>query len=150
MNKDDVRLIADQCFVDRRNNVIPTKTFMGNDDELQNFAARLEAEWMKDAKPAAWREWEPEREWYVYYETQQDHSEPLYLHPAPIPEGMVLVPSWVLETAKNLAKHMAKEFYPEAVNFDTFDDLAGVISQIDNMVCGLPTEAMIAAAQGEK
>jgi|LakMenEpi03Aug12_release.lakeMendotaPanAssembly.Ray.scaffolds.fasta_scaffold1267311_1 hypothetical protein len=51
MNKDDVRLIADQCFVDRRNNVLPTKTFMGNDDELQNFAARLEAEWMKDAEP---------------------------------------------------------------------------------------------------
>ncbi len=72
------------------------------------------------------------------------------LRPAPIPEGMVLVPSWTLETTKNLAKHMAKEFYPEVANFDTLDDLAGVISQIDNMVCGLPTEAMIAASQGEK
>ena len=74
----------------------------------------------------------------------------LYLHPAPIPEGMVLVPVWVLKTAQNLANHMAKKFYPEVAGFGVFDDLAGVISQIDNMVCGIPTEAMIAAYEGEK
>jgi len=74
----------------------------------------------------------------------------LYLHPAPIPADMLMVPVWVLKTAQNLANHMAKKFYPEVAGFGVLDDLAGVISQIDNMVCGIPTEAMIAAYEGEK
>ena len=75
----------------------------------------------------------------------------LFLHPAPaIPADMLMVPVWVLKTAQNLANHMAKKFYPEVAGFGVFDDLAGVISQIDNMVCGIPTEAMIAAYEGEK
>lgn len=44
---------------------------------------------------------------------------------------------WLLETTQTLAKHMAREFYPEVTQWQCLDNLAGVISQIDNMTTGL-------------
>lgn len=44
---------------------------------------------------------------------------------------------WLLESTKTLAKTLAREFYPEVTQWECLDDLAGVISQIDNMATGL-------------
>ena len=44
---------------------------------------------------------------------------------------------WLLETTRALAKALAREFYPEVTQWECLDDLAGVISQIDNMTTGL-------------
>jgi hypothetical protein len=44
---------------------------------------------------------------------------------------------WLLKSTQELAKAMAKEFYPEVTQWKVLDDLAGVISQIDNMTTGL-------------
>ena len=128
-----------------------TKMPMATQEDAIAFALRIKEELYKGQEPVG----------YYYRYADGLHTQlcsgldpieviPLYLHPAPIPEGMVLVPVWVLKTAQNLANHMAKKFYPEVAGFGVFDDLAGVISQIDNMVCGIPTEAMIAAYEGEK
>lgn len=46
-------------------------------------------------------------------------------------------PWWLLESTQEVAKAMAKEFYPEVTQWKVLDDLAGVISQIDNMTTGL-------------
>jgi len=54
--------------------------------------------------------------------------------------GPVQEPTWLLETTKALAKSMAKTFYPEVPQWQCLDDLAGVISQIDNMTTGLMRE----------
>ena len=43
---------------------------------------------------------------------------------------------WLLNTAKNLAKFMAKNFYPEVTHWKVSDNLVSVILQIDNMVTG--------------
>jgi hypothetical protein len=59
---------------------------MGNDDELQNFAARLEAEWMKDAEPVAWitgGDCYADGHIDCYAWTAGEFTTPLYLHPAP-------------------------------------------------------------------
>jgi len=120
-------------------------------DPVTAFALRIRDELYKGQEPVG----------YYYRYADGLHTQlcsgldpieviPLYLRPAPIPADMVLVPRWLLKTAQNLAKHMAKTFYPEVVKFDVFDDLAGVVSQIDNMVCGIPTEAMIAAYEQEQ
>ena len=44
---------------------------------------------------------------------------------------------WLLETTQTLAKTLAREFYPEVTQWECLNDLAGVISQIDNMTTGL-------------
>jgi hypothetical protein len=44
---------------------------------------------------------------------------------------------WLLESTQELAKAMAKKFYPEVTQWEVLDNLAGVISQIDNMTTGL-------------
>jgi len=44
---------------------------------------------------------------------------------------------WLLNTAQNLAKFMAKNFYPEVTHWKVSDNLVSVILQIDNMVTGL-------------
>jgi hypothetical protein len=44
---------------------------------------------------------------------------------------------WLLETTQALAKTLAREFYPEVPQWTCLNDLAGVISQIDNMTTGL-------------
>ena len=44
---------------------------------------------------------------------------------------------WLLETTQTLAKNLASKFYPEVTQWECLDNLAGVISQIDNMTTGL-------------
>ena len=44
---------------------------------------------------------------------------------------------WLLESTQSLAKSLARKFYPEVTQWECLDDLAGVISQIDNMTTGL-------------
>ena len=44
---------------------------------------------------------------------------------------------WLLESTQTLAKNLAREFYPEVTQWQCLNDLAGVISQIDNMTTGL-------------
>ena len=44
---------------------------------------------------------------------------------------------WLLNTAQNLAKFMARNFYPEVTHWKVSDNLVSVILQIDNMVTGL-------------
>ncbi len=44
---------------------------------------------------------------------------------------------WLLESTQTLAKTLAREFYPEVTQWKCLSDLAGVISQIDNMTTGL-------------
>ena len=44
---------------------------------------------------------------------------------------------WLLESTQTLAKTVAREFYPEVTQWECLNDLAGVISQIDNMTTGL-------------
>ncbi len=53
----------------------------------------------------------------------------------PIPP--VLEPDWLLETTKELAKAIHRDNYPDVPQWEVLDDLPGVISQIDNMVCGM-------------
>ena len=45
--------------------------------------------------------------------------------------------AWLLESTQTLAKTLARDFYPEVTQWECLDDLAGVISQIDNMTTGL-------------
>ncbi len=40
---EEILTLADGSFVDRRNNVLPTKTFMGIDDEVLTFARLIAA-----------------------------------------------------------------------------------------------------------
>lgn len=42
-----------------------------------------------------------------------------------------------LEYAQQLARGLAERHYPGAPEFKPFDDVWGVLSQIDNMSCGL-------------
>ena len=62
-----------------------------------------------------------------------------YVEPEPIatPIPPVLEPDWLLETTKELAKAIQRDNYPDVPQWEVLDDLPGVISQIDNMVCGM-------------
>ena len=51
--------------------------------------------------------------------------------------------------ATELAKTMARKHYPDVPQFEVLPDLLGVISQIDNMVCGLVRAPSQPAAQAE-
>ena len=59
---------------------------------------------------------------------------------------------WLLESTQTLAKNLARKFYPEVTQWECLDDLAGVISQIDNMTTGLmrKTEQEPVASMGVK
>lgn len=60
------------------------------------------------------------------------------LSAAPAPQAQpVAQPDWLLKTTQDLAKAIARDNYPEVPQFEVLDDLAGVISQIDNMVTGM-------------
>ena len=41
--------LADQFFVDRRNNITPTRTFMGTDEELKTFYCCAQALALREA-----------------------------------------------------------------------------------------------------
>ena len=47
------------------------------------------------------------------------------------------VPAWLLKSTQALCLGLAKRVYPEVTGFQVLDDLAGVISQIDNITCGM-------------
>lgn len=51
-----------------------------------------------------------------------------------------------VRSARQIAEFLARELYPEA-QFKPFDGIAGLLSQIDNMVAGLPDRAVTAEAQ---
>ena len=53
------------------------------------------------------------------------------------PEQPAQQEPWLLETAQTLAQNLARKFYPEVTQWECLSDLAGVISQIDNMTTGL-------------
>ena len=57
------------------------------------------------------------------------------LFAAPVPP--VREPDWLLKTTQDLARAIARDNFPDVPQWEVFDDLPGVISQIDNMVCGM-------------
>jgi hypothetical protein len=52
-------------------------------------------------------------------------------------KDQAIAPDWLLPTTQDLAKSIAKRCFPDVPQFEVLDDLAGVISQIDNMTCGM-------------
>ena len=54
-------------------------------------------------------------------------------------------PDWLLETTKELAKAIHRDNYPDVPQWEVFNDLPGVISQIDNMVCGMERKKPVQA-----
>lgn len=62
----------------------------------------------------------------------QVRNERLHLYQGPLPDATL-----ALEETRALVVHMAKTFYPEVTQFRPFDELRSLVSQIDNMVCGL-------------
>jgi hypothetical protein len=120
MNKDDVLRITNEMTFGLAPAWNPV---------ILEFAARLEAEWMKDAELA---KQEPVfKVGFGWLKTKRGNITPcqngtlLYTRPAPIPEGMVLVPEKLIEGIK--ARRALRGFYmPE------------------------DCEDLIAAAQGEK
>jgi hypothetical protein len=103
---------------------------------ILDFAARLEAEWMKDAEPVAWK-----MKGVPAFQTSDPHDAdwmPLYLHPA-IPEGMVLVPKEPTEAMLLALKDGASDVEDEQdCKLTVFDYIR------------IEYKAMLAAAQGEK
>ncbi len=75
----------------------------------------------------------------LYQPVHQDRPEqvkdyiPLYAAAGASP----VQPEWLLESAQNLAVSLARKHYPEVPEFEVLGDLAGVISQIDNMTTGM-------------
>ena len=59
---------------------------------------------------------------------------PLHLHPA---HDDTAQPDWLLKSTQELAVSVAKRCYPDVPQFEVLNDLAGVISQIDNMTTGM-------------
>ena len=63
---------------------------------------------------------------------------------APAPQAQ---PDWLLKTTQDLANSIRRRCYPEVPQFEVLDDLAGVISQIDNMTTGMERKAAPQPAQ---
>ncbi len=100
-------------------------------------------------EPVAWRTFDGEggyeyrayemneqyaQEWEQRNPKHKDWVEPLYTSPLQRKPQQEL---WLLETTQTLAKNLARKFYPEVTQWECLNDLAGVISQIDNMTTGL-------------
>jgi hypothetical protein len=105
MNKDDVLRIANDFAVWQ---VEPSEACF-SEARLLDFAARLEAEWMKDVEPVAWYadgEVFPTKECVSI-----DNPQPLYLRPA-IHEGMVLVPEEPVAWINDKLPHMTVRIKP--------------------------------------
>ena len=70
-----------------------------------------------------------------------ENSDPVSVEAAELLERIIAKQEqhdpWLLNTAQNLAKFMAKNFYPEVTHWKVSDNLVSVILQIDNMVTGL-------------
>ena len=56
-------------------------------------------------------------------------------------------PDWLLKTTQDLANSIRRRCFPEVPQFQVLDDLVGVISQIDNMTCGMERKS---APQAQK
>jgi hypothetical protein len=66
---------------------------------------------------------------------------------APLP-AQIIVPEWVYRSARDLAVSIWRDNYKNtAPNWEPLEDLAGVISQIDNMVAGLRRSANTGAVR---
>ncbi|MCF8156697.1 MAG: hypothetical protein K9K35_11880 [Rhodoferax sp.] len=59
-------------------------------------------------------------------------------------------PAWLLKSTQDLCLSLAKRVYPEVTGFQVLDDLAGVISQIDNITCGMERKRDQAAQAQDK
>ena len=66
--------------------------------------------------------------------TRQNQQLCAALSAAPAPQAQ---PDWLLKTTQDLANSIRRRCFPEVPQFQVLDDLAGVISQIDNMTCGM-------------
>ena len=66
---------------------------------------------------------------------------------APLP-AQIVVPEWVYRSARDLAVSIWRDNYKTTVpNWEPLDDLAGVISQIDNMVAGMRRTTNVGAVR---
>ena len=112
--------------------------------EFNLLIEELFAAYLAEQEPVDYRYKGADGFWYrrIPSDVRVVQTQPLFAAP-PLPEP---APDWLLKTAQNLAQHMAKEFFPDVPQFEVLDDLAGVISQIDNMVCGLPREPITVCA----
>ena len=75
-----------------------------------------------------WRDSSPMWNGQCVQEVQQLFAAPIL----PVRE-----PDWLLKTTQDLARAIARDNFPDVPQWEVFDDLPGVISQIDNMVCGM-------------
>ena len=113
-------------------------------DQLQEERCKLAAEL------AAARAQEPVS--YRYKFTHPISGEPVWRDSSPMWNGQcvqevqqlfaapilpVREPDWLLKTTQDLARAIARDNFPDVPQWEVFDDLPGVISQIDNMVCGM-------------
>ena len=113
-------------------------------DQLQEERCKLAAEL------AAARAQEPVSHRYRF--THPISGEPVWRDSSPMWNGQcvqevqqlfaapilpVREPDWLLKTTQDLARAIARDNFPDVPQWEVFDDLPGVISQIDNMVCGM-------------
>ena len=75
-----------------------------------------------------WRDSSPMWNGQCVQEVQQLFAAPIL----PVRE-----PDWLLKTTQDLARAIARDNFPDVPQWEVFDDLPGVISEIDNMVCGM-------------
>lgn len=92
-----------------------------------------------EQEPVAWMhkiDCDPDNrnDFMAYYKRTPGYCIPLYASP---PQRQEDPEPWLLESTQTLAKTLAREFYPEVTQWECLNDLAGVISQIDNMTTGL-------------
>ena len=101
---------------------------------MDRMKAELAA--IKAREPVAWR-WRMNGQWHYgpepLFKDGFTTQEPLYDKPIP----PVREPDWLLKTTQDLARAIARDNFPDVPQWEVFDDLPGVISQIDNMVCGM-------------
>ena len=53
------------------------------------------------------------------------------------------VPLWTLKSARDLAIYLNRNMYPDNTEFVALDDMAGVVSQLDNMITGIVARAIL-------
>ena len=91
-----------------------------------------------EQQPVAWYEYNQDLDaWFLAYgHNPKAKTRPLVFGDtaAPAPQAQ---PDWLLKTTQDLANSIRRRCFPEVPQFQVLDDLAGVISQIDNMTCGM-------------
>lgn len=61
---------------------------------------------------------------------------PLYAGFAPVPAAQTDILASATEYAHNIVMWLHRDHYADNTTFEPFDDLLGLLSQIDNMICG--------------